>query len=690
MSTNEKVPADKPETAPAPRTPRRGSVAPRKVSDRALRYAAPVLTCLSAMPVAGIAHAAWGHNGVMIEAMTGVAIWLTWLTHQTWHKRHEKTQGLATVFAGAVTGWTVVAAATNPVGHAQLDSFAIGTFALSVGWHVRGHGLTIPHEADKRTRPDDGLGTLAKVVGSLKGAKAVSVSGGADTGRVSARVRLEKPTAAGQVQGDKDAIASALSVGADQVSVVPVPGRADMVDLSVTMPSPLGSSVRWTPPQEIGMSVADGPLVIGMRTDGRPLELWVCGQDTTDTQEARILGHALCTGVTGSGKTETVRNIIVLGRYRRDFVPVVADPIKFGQSFGDIEDALGLAAKGKKQSAQLVANLPAAVEYRAELMGSLKRADGGTGYKQWIPECWTLHGIPLLMVDIEEAASVLQGDSEDFDEGIRTARSVGIWIVASLQTAIHSNIERKTRGQFAQSLTHGCKEDQDAKFALSPATREAGADPTKWGGDYPGSLYAELVGTPPQEWATDARSFWIPTDVKRSELDRSRDAGIWAAMDPGTYAALSKGIVEDAAPRVVSAATGAGKNYAEFPEFFGDEDSVYANDYKEMEDDAVSIPLPPSRHLAPFPIGVQGGRKLPTEEARALFDARISNLEKAGKSEIGFADLADMSAQTGRRRSWVYEQLERLEKDGRLRRIDGDGPLKYQILTPVMNGHPHY
>lgn len=674
------------EETKAPAKAKTPSKATRRVEHSALRYAAPTLICAAAMPVAEVAHLAWGHDGIMTMVMTGVAGGLTWFTHQTWHKRHEKTRALATAFAAAVTGWTVTAAVTDPFGHAQVNSFAIGTFALSAAWHIRGHGLSTPHEADKRTKPADGLGTLAKVVGSLKGAKAVSVSESADNSRVSARVRLEKPTAAGQVQSDKDAIASALSVGADQVSVAPVPGRADMVDLSVTLPAPLGSSVRWTPPQEIGMSVADSPLIIGMRTDGRPIELWVCGQDTTDTQEARILGHALCTGVTGSGKTETIRNVIVLGRYRRDFVPVVADPIKFGQSFGDIADALGLAARGKKQAAQLVANLPAAVEYRAELMGSLKRSDGGTGYRQWVPECWTLHGIPLVMVDIEEATSVLQGDSEDFDEGIRTARSVGIWIVASLQTAIHSNIERKTRGQFAQTLTHGCKEHQDAKFALSPATLEAGADPTKWGGDFPGSLYAELVGTPPQEWSVEARSFWIPTDVKRSELDRSRDAGVWAVMDPGTYAALSKGIAQPEEPTVQLRlpVSDAG---SEFPEFDFGNDSVYVNEEDSEED--VSLPIPPSRHAVPFPLTVPV-EKMSTESARALFDSRVNDLEKTGNNEIGFSDLSDLSALTGRRRSWVYEQLERLEKDGRLSRIEADGPLRYRIRARAINGHTLY
>lgn len=674
--------------------PRRGRAHVRKPSNTAMHYAAPVLTCAAAWPTAEIAHLAWGHNGTMAAVMGAGALGLTWFTHQTWRGRHEKTQALATVFAGSVTGWTVLAAETSPFSSGMVDAWSFGGVLLSAAWIVRGHGLASPHEADKRTRPDNGLGRFGQLVQSLRGAKVVSVSESPDKQRVSARVRLGDGVTVGQLQADKDTAAAAMRVGGDQVSVVRVPGDENLADVSVTAASRLGSSVRWTPPADnaLGLSVADAPIIHGMRSDGRPIELWVCGQDTTDTQEARILGHILCTGQTGSGKTETVRNIVVLGRDRRDFVPVVGDPEKFMQSFGDIEDAFGLCAKDEKQTRRLVRNIPNAVRYRANLLGTLKRLDGGTGYKQWTPECWTVHGIPLVFLDIEEAASVLEGDNEEFDKGIRTARSVGILLCASMQTAHHSNMERKTRGQFAQTLTHGAKEHLDAKMALTAGTLEAGADPTKWGGNSTGSHYAELVGTPQNEWAIDARSFWIPPEQKRKALDRSKAAGHWAVLDPGTYSALADGVVEDAKPAtIISATVGAGKVGDEFPEFDFDDDSVYVNESDEEEEDVTS-PIEPSKHIRPFELGIpRSDRKLSSEDAQEVFDNRLMELEQGGKTEITFADLVDLPSLVGRQRSWVYAQLQRVEESGRLRKVSDSKPLQWTIEKRlVMNGHPRY
>lgn len=699
MSTDAATPDQtgdsRPERIQKKAAPRRsgGRTHVKKPSNAMLRHAAPFLICGGAWPVAEAAHLAWGTNGSMLSAMGAGALGLTWFTHRTWHKRHEDTQALATVFAGAVSGWTVLAADTNPFSSGMLDAWELGGVLLSAAWLVRAHGLASPHEADKRTRPDNGLGRWAQLVQSLKGAKVLSASVSPDGQRVSARVRLEDGVSVKQVQADKDTAAAAMRIGADQVSVVRVPGDDNLADLSVTAPSQLGSTLRWTPPadSELGLSVADKPFIIGMRADGRPIELWGCGQDTTDTQESRILGHVLCTGQTGSGKTETVRNVIVFGRDRRDFVPVIGDPEKFGQSFGDISDALGLAAKDEKSTRRLIRNLPAAVRYRADLMGSLKRADGGTGYKQWVPECYTLHGIPLLMVDIEEAATVLDGDNDDFDKTVRTARSVGIWVWASMQTAHHSNMERKTRGQFPQSLTHGAKELQDAKFALSPGTLEAGADPTKWGGNSPGSLYAEVVGTPQAEWAVDARSFWISPADKRKQLDRSKAAGHWAVIDPGTYAALADGVVEDAKPDLIIGGTGSGKAFSEYPEFDFENESVYVNETDEEEED-VTAPIEPSKHERPFPLGIpQSGKRLSVEDAQEVFDNRLRELEEGGTREITFANLADLPSLVGRQRSWVYDQLERVEAAGRLRKVSDSKPLQWTIEKRlVMNGHTRF
>jgi hypothetical protein len=631
--------------------------------------------CVLAMPVALIAHVAWGDDRVMIAVMAIGSTLLIGSIPILWKRRHEHTRNAAAVFGTFVLGWVVFATASNPVSPAMLKSWAMGTIFVSLLWGIRHAAMSPHHEDDKPGGSQDILGGK---ISSLKNSKVKATK--ETPGRVEAKIQMPQGEGtSADVQMDRVRIASAVGMGEEEVTVTGVPGRADQVTLAFQLTENMKKSVKWTGPSAPGRSIADAPLVPGRRANGEPLNMWIVGSN--DPDEPRPLPHTLATGVNGSGKTETLKTLIVDMRWRTDVVPVVAGPDgKFQQDFGEVRKALGLEVVGVENVNQFIRNLPDAIAYRQQMFGELVRADGTTGYAQWEPEVFTLHGFPLLFVDIEEAADFLSRGDEEFDEAIRKARSAGIALCASMQTAHHSNIERKTRGQFTNSLCHGCVEAYDARFSLSSGTLERGADPTKWRNNYPGSLYGELVGTDPESWAEEARAFYLSRAQKIAELDASQAAGHWAQIDEGTLRYLSRGLTSSDGGPVASAP-------AE-PE----DDNSQVSDLTRIIDTEgtevdVTVPIGRPQHDVVFALRPPEDEapKLTVEQARELVESKIDELETRGQMEINFSDLAELPGLTGRSRPWVYAELKRLVDGGRLTQVDGKLP--YYIKARISNGH---
>jgi hypothetical protein len=646
---------------------------------RLIPYAVPWVLCALAMPVALLARWRWGDDPRMTMIMGAAVTALSVITYFTWGRRHAHTRTMATAFVTAVLGWIVFAASGDPLSRGTVDAWIMITVVSSVSWDIRYAAWMSPHEED--TSGDKEEDKLFSKIKSLNGARTRKLDESVP-GRLAAKVDL-KPgeSSVSAVQRDREQIASLTGMGVEDITVTKADGREDHVLLSFQFANGLRRSIYWNGPSFPGGSVADAPLRPGIRADGKDLALWVCGDP--NQEPVRNLVHCLASGVTGSGKTETVKTVILDGRWRRDFVPVVADPAKFGQSFGEIAEGLSLIADGKEMCERLIRNLPNAIAYRAQLFGELTRSDGTRGYSQWEPELWTLHGIPLVFVDLEEAADMVDSD---LDDPVRKARSVGIFLWVSLQTAIFQNLERKTRGQFGQSACHGMNEMQDAKFGLNANTINAGADPTKWGADSPGSLYAEFTGTPKNDWPVDARSYaWGRNEsesraARRAELEASRDAGVWAEIDDGTAAYLGNGLLTY-------------EQWAAGPEQPGDElpddqenTEVTAPAGTEQITDGVDVSqsIAPPKHDVVFDLGIKKDDEMTTEAARAVVEERIDDLERAGKDTVGYADLADLAAVVGKHRTWLYKELHRLVEVGRLE--EGIKP-PYTIRPRIKNGH---
>jgi len=629
------------------------------MAEKTAPFSAPVLLSLAAMPLAVLAHWGWGDDPVWIAVLAVVSTILTASTYWTWGRRSRESQRVATVFTALVLGWITFAAASSPFNSGMVSAWLLGTVALGILWGIRHAGLKPSSENDKQVSEPDPLGGR---VGVLKGARTKKIKG--DDEAVEARVQMPRGGATvADVQAARDTIASAVSMGTDQVTVRPVKGRADQVDLAFTQPVDMDKVLAWTGPSHPGKSIADAPIRLGYRMNGSEIAWWLVGSG--DPANPRVLSHTLCTGMTGSGKTETICTAIIEMRSRTDIVPIVGDPAKFAQSFGDIADCLEIAAKTPAEVKKLIKNLPDAVVYRAGLLGTLTRANGQVGYKEWIPECYTLHGIPAVFIDIEEAADVADLIADELDEAVRKLRSIGIHLCISMQTAPHDNMARKTRGQFGQSLAHGCQEAQDAKYSLNSNTLDAGADPTKWGNESPGSLYAELVGTDKLHWSVDGKVLATTYEQKRTSIRDTKR--YWAHLDAGTKQILGRGIILQ--DEQFLAALPSVPADREVPEEDVRRD-LHAVPTDEGVVDVTQELQPPVGPRVAF--GSPERDRMSTEDARALIEGRIDDLEAGGRDSVGFGDLEDLAAVTGRQRTWIYQELTRLVKEGRL--VEGTKP----------------
>ncbi len=634
------------------------------LGEKTAPYVAPWLLTIGAMPVAVLLRFTLGNDTRWMIILSVVCTFMTVGTWFTWKIHKPETRLTATLFVGALLGWIVFAGTGIPWRGDLLKAWAVGGFGLSTFWCIRHAGIVGGHDRDRTEKKDDNW--LASKVSAFKNSRPDKSSVKESPDELRWRTTLDAPTTAGDAQRAREQVAAVAGVGSDQVKVLKVKGNESLVDTVLTRAQDTSRPLSYSGPSAPGQSIAAAPIWLGRRTDGSDIDWWICG--STDPKNPRPVAHTKCTGVSGAGKTDTLCTGILDMRWRTDVVPVVGDPAKFQQSFGDIEEALGFAAKDEEQTKQLIRNLPAVVRYRADLLGSLERGDGTTGYKQWEPECYTRHGIPFVFLDIEEATDVIMFTDEDLDEAVRKLRSVGVHLCISMQTMPHDNIPRKTRGQFSQSLAHGQNEYQDAKYAMSGQSLEAGADPTKWGCDAPGSLFAEMAGTDKSHWPIDGRVVLMTPAQRRMCVEQSRQ--YWAELDAGTYERLA----------------------FEIDPALSEPDEAEEEDRDEIGGGAAvagvadadpNVPLTPPR--AGLDISFSDGGiprdSMGVQEARARLMDRLRILEESGQRMVKAADLADLPAEIGKSPAWLYDNLHQLVKLGRLREVrPPEGGVLFEIL----------
>jgi hypothetical protein len=474
---------------------------------KALPYTPPWIAAATLPPAAGAAvNAMWGDQAMSAGlASAGIALGGAALATVTWKtsgsttkfRRFRRAQATATVAAGM--GWLTCAVSAGPFGRPMLDLWLMGGALLAASWNARqlmAHGAG----ADPEEETNEG-GALSKLVSAI-GWEKVSVKKAEGTGKGTVKAALEVAPGGTieAVQSTTARVAAALQVPPSGVIVTPDPENGARGMISLRVADLLKDGVAFVMPDAFGL-LPTHPIPVGLYADG---EAWLI-----DPFTPAVLQHLLVMGVTGAGKSEFARTVFAHLATRAKTALHVIDLAKGDQTVGHIRDGIDWLIQDPKEAKRYVKSLPAAIRARGSVLSS-------EGLDRWTPAS----SLSAVVVWIEEAADV--ADFEELEEIARKARSVGIWLIISLQRATWTNMSTDIRANLQAAACFGVDQASDAGFCLPDSVTDAGAVPA-WGSSRPGYAYATGMGIPQERWTTEARS---------SLTDRSVLAALVAAAAP--------------------------------------------------------------------------------------------------------------------------------------------------------------
>lgn len=295
----------------------------------------------------------------------------------------------------------------------------------------------------------------------------------------------------------------------------------------------LAKSIRWAGPDKPGAGVWE-PIEYGICEDGHPAFKLLAPTDDYVGAPAEMV-----MGMSGSAKTAYTLDLIGTLVTRTGAVLWGADVSKAGQWVPLVRPALDWFTDDVRELRHMLNALKEIVRLRTALIMEK------TGQDRWTPECWTLHGIPMLIVFIEEAAPILGELEEELRRGVEVWRSAGVRVFVSLQRGSESNIDTDLRNLIPERTCFRVGKEVDATFALSSDTIDAGAAPWTFTQHEPGMHFTETAAEDITRWPLRRRTFepdrdelvftvaaWAP---KMARLD---DVTLRAAFDStkGRYA----------------------------------------------------------------------------------------------------------------------------------------------------------
>lgn len=665
---------------------------------KTLPYASPWIGAATLPPLAGWAtNAMWGGAPLSAGlASAALAVGGAGLTAVTWKAtpggskfaRFRRVQATASVAAGM--GWLTCATAAG-LGSPVLDAWLIGGGLFAASWNLR-QLMRNGASGDVEEQSAGGLGALAEAIGWEK----VRVKDAKGTGKGTVKAALEVTGGATieDVQSTAQKVAAVLHVPPSGVTVTPDPENAARGAVAMRVADLLKDGVPFIPPAQLGL-LPTAPIPAGLYADG---ELWLINPFDAD-----ILQHLLVMGVTGAGKSEFARTVLAHLMCRRKMSVFLVDVAKGRQTVGHIKDGLDWFVQDPREAKRLVKSLPAAIAARGSVLAD-------EGLDQWTPAS----SLNAVCVWLEEAADL--ADFEELEKIARAARSVGIWLVISLQRATWTNVSTDVRANLQATACFGVDDPGDASFCLPDRVTAAGAVPA-WGSDRPGYAFATGMGIPDSRWTTEVRSSLTDREVLAALVQAA--AAVRDPLDETTAAALGQAYAQrshrgtnrttpgaqSAAPAVaapVPPATAAipgqtpdrSAYVLETDEMTDDMEEAAAVELQEARDEILgAIPDDPEpdadyAHLrleddVPEAVEDSGiafeARERPsTEEARHILYTEIDAWVHAGRLEFEPADLIPATTAAGRKRPWMQAELKRLVELGVIRR-DGHG--SYSILA---------
>ncbi|MBE9375583.1 hypothetical protein IQ251_14110 [Saccharopolyspora sp. HNM0983] len=592
--------------------------------------------------------------GVAPWASAGMSLLGVGLTAVTWQcarARAAMTRKFATATSGITAAWMTTGTIAGPTETPLLELWALGGAGVAVSWSI--------YKALRRGgdgEPGEGLFEQVQLAGVKQTGSQV------EPNRVTSQLQLPPgQMEVSDVQKASGRIAGWLGLGKGAVRVNEDPDNSSQATMTIVPQDVLKHPTAWPGPSAPGGSITD-PLVVGVYEDTEPVQIYLPG----DKDTGRNATHYAVIGMNGSGKTHGAKESWTEILTRRDVGLVLMDPSKGEQSVGFLGDTPYTVITGDKQCKKAVKRLPQLITERASQLGEW-------GYDQWVPEAYSEHGLPYLVIWIEEAPRVLS-DAKTMTRLAQEARSAGMSLVFSLQKPSFRNMPTDVRSQLGGTWCFGVADLDDAAFVLSEDTIESGARPDRWKNRRPGCHYVEGPGISEERYTTPARTHLHSDAQLRAAVDECAD--IRPAMHP-----IDARYLDLTAPATDNPTMVAGNEGIEPTEDFESLDDIDPDEAADFDDDLVPLPddedvdtdvdddqpVPEQVPALDFP----GGRP-PREEAVAMLRERITQLATEGRTEISVKDFPDPEETYGRGRSWISGELAKL--DGTLlQRVGTDG-----------------
>ncbi|MGW3378411.1 FtsK/SpoIIIE domain-containing protein [Streptomyces hydrogenans] len=685
---------------------------------RALPYTPPWVAAATLPPAAGLAvNQMWGDAAMSAGlasagiALGGVALSaLVWKTGDGTSKARRFRRVQATATVAASMGWLTCAVTSGPFGTPMLDLWLLGGALFAASWNAR---QIMSHGSGSESE-ETNSGTLGKLAQAISWEKVtVRSAKGTGKGSVQAEIEVAPGGTISAVQSTTAAVAAALHVPPSGVIVTPDPENGARGLVSVRVADLLKDGVEFMFPAALGLDPT-APIPVGLYADG---EIW-----WLDPFGADILQHLLVMGVTGAGKSEFARSVFAHLATRSKLSLHVIDLAKGRQTVGHISAGIDWLIQDPKEAKRYVKSLPAAIKARGDVLAA-------EGLDSWTPDS----SLNAVVTWIEEAADV--SDFEELEEIARKARSVGIWLIVSLQRATWGNVSTDIRANLQASACFGVDKPGDASFCLPDSVTDAGAVPA-WGSSRPGYGFATGMGIPMDRWTMEARSSLTDRSVLAALVDAATpyrdplDAATAGALGQ-TYAQrthrgtdrTTPGAAETAGKALAwLASAGIGFNSAvpapgviavpaasaplplpaqaapadPFEDDEMDDDDMDAMARLEIEDayEEVlgAIPGDPEPDADYAHLGLDDDlpdtdddtgmefeqpEPIGAEQARHIVYTEIDGWVRSGRLEFSPADLAPATVAADRKRGWLQGLLKQMVEDGLLQK-DGHG--SYTIL----------
>lgn len=524
----------------------------------------------------------------------------------------------------------------------------------------------------------DAGGGLMEAIGIAGRVKRVELEAG-DT-RVRAKVGVQRGThTAADIQQAAGSIASAVGIRRGGVRVVSNPDDFSQADILITPRDLLADTLVWQGPSAPGGSIIDA-IPAGRYEDGETAQLWFPG----DEKKQRNATHFALSGMSGAGKTESGLSVLTDGLTRRDFAVVFSDHVKGVQSVTPIAAGIGLVLTEQLQAVAAMRQLDKVISARTNQLGKY-------GFSQWTPQAALPvdkggAGLKLTVYWIEESAALI-ADSAKFVQATERARSAGLILVISQQRLSHDRIETSARSNIGANWCFGVRTPDEAKFALSEETLDAGACPWEWKSAKPGYSYLEAPGIDPSRWAMPLRG-WLP------DKDHLREVIAEFCLDPTLDATTAEAfgkVYTDYRRQVDEGATAwqqvapKGRTLIAVPDMSNieDEDDEELDvDGEDDTDDDVDLEIPeqpepgfmddidieqeiPGDDLPLIPLGpVSTGEGMGTVEAREALRSFLEQLGEQGHETVKPEQLVEFRRHVGRSASWLTKELKRLVREG--------------------------